>query len=202
MHSNVLEAMVDVGEWSQEAYLALKFLGEAMISQPTYFSDFMKFSGLQEESSLKIDKTIDLLQKMISTLSKMPLGELFEKSSCFEALCMIIQITSNLYIQQNTKLEIINQIQKYLIGPISSLLNRIIEARKEFIEQVVVSIFETYYDHSTCSLYLIEENLPITSANYLRLKYVLDLESNFLFSLSQVRRSLTPVHEGAACGDH
>jgi hypothetical protein len=183
IHNNILECLTNIDTNPCDTYQALRFLSETLVSQLTFFSDFIKYCDNVREVIPKVNALVRSLEDIVKFLEIMPIGELFDKGYYFECLCQIVQLVSNMYLRANVRKEIIGHLRQYVLGRLAKLLLKVLEERKSFLSNVLEHAQSLFYSSSHGFKNLESVHLAY-SIDILRIRFVLDQECNFCFSLS------------------
>lgn len=167
----------------------MKFVGECLISQPTYFNDFVKHCTKARENRLKMSGLVYLLHTMIIELNELSTVQIFEEAGYFECLCQIMQLVGNLYLRPSSRREIVAQLAPYVIPTLAKIVSRIIDQRKSLISNLVEATKEMVIDRHG-SFVFCEEKMMSTNSTMTRIRLMIEQECNFCFSLACVIFSL------------
>lgn len=184
-HKTIIGHLSDVSSNSFEALAALRFISECLISQPTYFNELLKYCTEFRESKMKMSGLVYLIQAMVTDLEEMPGPKLFEEGAFFECLCHLMQLVANLYLRPSVRREVVSQLLPFVLPRLSNLLAKVIDQRKSFMAEVVDLAQEMLTNRQ--GSYILQERKSLDSGiNILRIRYIIDQECNFCFSLASV----------------
>jgi N-methylhydantoinase A/oxoprolinase/acetone carboxylase beta subunit len=177
--------MTNLSHNSFEALEAMKFVGECLVSQPTYFNDFVKHCTKARENKLKMSGLVYLLHSMINELNELTTVQIFEEACYFDCLCQIMQLVANLYLRPSSRREIVAQLAPYVIPTLAKIVSRIIDQRKSLISNLVESAREMVVDRHGNFVFC-EEKMMNTNTTLTRIRFMVEQECNFCFSLTSV----------------
>jgi hypothetical protein len=177
--------MTSIQSRPSEALQAMKFVGECLISQPTYFNDFVKYCSKHNLNRLKMNGLVYLLHIMVKDLEELSSAEIFEEKTYFECLCQIMQLVAGIYLRPSVRREVIAQLPLHVLPNLSKLAERIIDQRKWFIANIIECAKGTVVENDGNLVFCQDKPLQLTVI-MTRIKYAADLECNFCFSLASV----------------
>lgn len=166
-----------------EAAAALEIVVESYKSQRPFFEGFIKYSASLRDRTPRLSEFIIILEKIVNSYRSCDSMQILSSSSAVRLVCAITEITSLVILKDDGFYELIEQLRKFVLEPLSALICKLLSTRRDPLEQVVLFAREVlYYDSKEFAL--LENTISGDSIKLIRIRDMAEQEVRLTHSAS------------------